>query len=225
MSKKKEKITVKCVGMSSIQVTGSSYLIECPTGEKILLDCGLSQSSNSYEDYKINKRKFDFKPSEITAVIISHINCDHYCLIPKFIHDGGNCNIYLSEETLDFVKPMLEDSAKIMERDAIFFTRKYKKQHIPIYNEDDVKKSLNYFRGCSKNEIHYITENVWFKLISAGHIFGSCQIELYIKLSSGIIKKICYSGDLGNILFEQPFVEDFQPIIKCSMYIGETTYN
>lgn len=225
LSKKKEKITVRCVGMSSVQVTGSSYLVECPTGEKILLDCGLSQSSKPYEDYKINKRKFDFKPSDITAVIISHINCDHYCLIPKFIHDGGNCNIYLSEETLDFVKPMLEDSAKIMERDAMSFTKKYKKQHSPIYSEEDVKESLNYFRGCSKNEIHYITENVWFKLIPAGHIFGSCQIELYIKMPSGVIRKIAYSGDIGNILFEQPFVENFQPITKCSMYIGETTYN
>mgnify|MGYP001622898687 CR=1 FL=1 len=84
---------------------------------------------------------------------------------------------------------------------------------------------MDYFRGCSKNEIHYITENVWFKLISAGHIFGSCQIELYIKLSSGIIRKIVYGGDIGNTLFEQPFVEDFQPVTKCAMYIGEATYS
>lgn len=225
MAKKKDKVTVKCIGMSSTEVTGSGYLVECPTGEKIILDLGLYQSNKPFEDYKINKRKFDFKPSDITAVIISHINCDHFCMLPKFVRDGGKCNFYLSEETVDFVKPMLEDSAKIMERDAFGFSKRYKKEYSPIYTIDDVEKSLQYFRGCSKNKEHYITENVWFKLIPAGHIFGSCQIELYIKLPSGVIKKIGYSGDLGNIIFEQPFVEDFKPITKCSMYIGECTYN
>ena len=72
MGKKKDKVTIRCVGMSSCEVTGSGYLVECPTGEKVLLDCGIYQSSKPYEDYKINKRKFDFKPSELTAVIISH---------------------------------------------------------------------------------------------------------------------------------------------------------
>lgn len=226
MSKKKtDKVTVRCVGMSSTDVTGSGYLVECPTGEKVLLDLGIYQSSKPYEDYKINKRKFDFKSSEITAVIISHINADHYCLLPKFVHEGGNCNIYISSETVDFVKPMLEDSAKILERDVQAFERKFKREHKPVYTFEDVENTLPLFRGCTKNEIHYISENVWFKLIDAGHIFGSCQIELYIKLPSGIVRKICYSGDLGNTLFEQPFVEPMQNIIKCNMFIGETTYN
>lgn len=226
MSKKKDKkIIVRCVGMSSTEVTGSGYLVECPTGEKILLDLGIYQSSKPYEDYKINKKKFDFKSSEINAVIVSHINADHYCLLPKAVKDGLKCPIYISEETVDFVRPMLEDSAKIMERDVQSFNRKLKKEHNPVYTLDDVENTIPLFRGCTKNEFHYISENVWFRLINAGHIFGSCQIELYIKTLSGVVKKICYSGDLGNILFEQPFVEDYEPIIKCSMYIGETTYN
>lgn len=225
MAKKKDKIVISCVGMSASEVTGSGYLVECPTGEKILLDLGIFQSNKPFEDYKINRRKFKFKPSDITAVIISHINSDHFAMLPKFVHDGGNCNFYLSEETIDFIKPMLEDSAKIMERDAFGFSRKYKKEYSPIYTMEDVQKSLNYFRGCSKEQDHYITENVWFRLIPAGHIFGSCQIELYVKLPSGVVKKIGYSGDLGNIIFEQPFVDDFKPITKCSIYIGECTYN
>lgn len=225
MGKKKDKVVVRCVGMSAIDVTGSGYLVEAPTGEQILLDCGLYQSSNSFESFKINREKFDFKPSELTAVIISHINADHFCALPKLYKEGARCNYYISEETVDFLKPMLKDSAKIMERDVIGFSRRYKKDYFPIYTEQDVDNCLPYFRGCSKNENHYITENVWFQLIPAGHIFGSCQIKLYIKLPSGRIEIIGYSGDLGNILFEQPFVEDYQPLGKCSMYIGECTYN
>lgn len=222
---KGDKITVKCVGMSSTDVTGSGYLVECPTGEKILLDCGLYQSGNAYQAYKINSRKFNFKPKEVTAVIISHINADHYCLLPKFVADGGNCNFYISEETLDFVKPMLDDSARIMQRDADMLERRYSKSYAPVYTQADVDMSMERFRGCKKDEIHKITDNVSFRFVSAGHIFGSCQIELFITLPSKVIKKICYSGDLGNTLFEQPFVEDFKPVGKCAMYIGECTYN
>lgn len=223
--KNKDKIVVRCVGMSSCEVTGSSYLVETPTGEKILIDAGIYQNSKPYEDYKINKRKFDYKPSDLTAIIISHANADHFAMLPKIFHDGANCNIYIAEENIDFMRPMLEDSAKILERDCQFFNRKFQKEHIPIYDLGDVENTLPHFKGCTKNEDHYITDNVWFRLIDAGHIFGSCQIELYIKLPSGVIKKIGYSGDLGNILFEQPFVPDFTPISKCNMFIGETTYN
>ena len=199
ISKKKEKkITVRCIGMSSTDVTGSGYLIECPTGEKILLDFGIYQSSKPFEDYKINKRKLDFKTSEITAVIISHINGDHYLLLPKAVKAGLNCPIYLSEETVDFTRPMLEDSAKIMERDVQAFNRKLKKEHDPVYTLEDVYNTLPLFKGCSKNEFHHISENVWFRLISAGHIFGSCQIELYVKLPSGRIEKIPLRGYLHH---------------------------
>lgn len=223
--KSKDKITVRCVGPSATNVTGSGYLIECPTGEQILLDCGLYQSANAYESYKINKRKFKFKPKDITAVIISHINADHYCLLPKFVAEGGDCNIYISEETVAFTKPMLEDSANIMERDVKFFKKKYKGDFSPIYTPDDVERTLPHFVGVSKGATHKISDNVSFRLVSAGHIFGSCQIELFITLPSKVTKKICYSGDLGNIMFEQPFVEDYEPIEKCNMFIGECTYN
>lgn len=225
MSKKKDKVTVRCVGMSSCEVTGSGYLVECPTGEKILLDCGIYQSSKPYEDYKINKRKFDFKPSELNAVIISHANADHFCLLPKLVHDGADCDIFIAAENVDFMKPMLEDSAKIMERDVQAFNRKLKREHSPVYTLDDVADTFPLFRGCTKNEYHYISENVWFELLDAGHIFGSCQIVLYIKLPSGSIRKIAYSGDIGNSLFEQPFVAPIQNVTKCNMYIGECTYN
>ena len=62
---KGNKVIVRCVGKSAEEVTGSMYLVD--TGqEKILIDCGIYQSNNLLEDYRINNRKFDFKPSEPT---------------------------------------------------------------------------------------------------------------------------------------------------------------
>ncbi len=220
-----EKITVRCAGMASTDVTGSCYLVECPTGEKILLDCGIYQSGNITEAYKINHRRFPFKPKEITAVIISHLNADHFCLLPEFAAEGGTCPYYISDESVEFVRPILEDSARIMERDARILSKKNGCEHRPVYDMSDVTVFLSHFRGCRENTIHQITDNVRFRLVPAGHIFGSCQIELYITLPSRSVKKICYTGDLGNSLFEQPFVEPYEPMVKCSMLIGETTYN
>ncbi len=220
-----EKVTVRSAGMSSSDVTGSCYLVECPTGEKILLDCGIYQSGNMMEAYKINGRRFPFKPKEITAVVVSHLNADHFCLLPKFAAEGGDCPYYISEESVGFVRPILEDSARIMERDAKIISRKNGREHKPVYSMADVHQALPNFRGSSEGEMHRITENVSFRLVPAGHIFGSCQIELFVTVPSGAVKKICYTGDLGNAMFEQPFVAPYEPMGKCAMLIGETTYN
>lgn len=222
---KKSKIQVRFLGRSSTEVTGSIILVECPTGEKILLDCGLYQNSNLFESYKVNSQKFDFKPSELTFVAISHLNIDHLGLIPKLYDDGATCPTYMYYPNIEFVPIMLEDSAKIMDRDVVALSRRYKKDYKPIYTIDSVEKACNHLLGCNKDEIIQVTENVGLKFISAGHIFGSTQILLYIKSPSGHIDVIGYSGDIGNTIFKQPFVEEFEPVIKCNTYIGECTYN
>ena len=222
---KKQKIQIRFLGRSSTEVTGSIILVECPTGEKILLDCGLYQNSNLLNSYKVNTQKFDFKPSDITFVAISHLNIDHLGLVPRLFAEGADCPVYMYYPNIEFVPIMLEDSAKIMERDAITLSRRYKKDYLPVYNQHNVDKAVSHFKGCAKNEIIKVTENVSIKFIPAGHIFGSTQIILYIKSPSGHIDTIGYSGDIGNVIFEQPFVEEFEPIIKCGVYIGECTYN
>ena len=222
---KKQKIRIRFLGRSSTEVTGSLILVECPTGEKILLDCGLYQDANLLKSYKINKEKFDFKPSELTFVAISHLNIDHLGLIPRLYAEGATCPTYMYYPNIEFVPIMLEDSAKIMERDALTLSRRYKKDYSPIYDQTDVDNAVSYLRGCDKDRIIQITENVGLKFISAGHIFGSTQILLYIKSPSGHMNVIGYSGDIGNIIFEQPFVDDFEPVIKCHTFIGECTYN
>lgn len=223
MSKKTDKsIKVSCVGMSGKEVTGSAYLVECPTGEKILLDCGLYQSSNRYESYKINQKKLKYKPSELTFVAISHLNADHLLLTPLLYKQGATCNTYMYYKNIDFARPMFEDCLKIMEREQKSFKNK---EYHPIYDIDDVNDCLNKMRGMNLDEIIQITPNVSLQFVSAGHIYGSCQIVLYIRKPSGNIVKLAYSGDLGNIVFEQPFVEEFNKVVKVNFYIGECTYS
>lgn len=223
--KKKEKVTIKCVGQSAVEVTGSGYLVECPSGERILLDCGLYQTAKPYETYKINAKKFDFKPKEVTHVIVSHIHASHSLMLGKLFDEGYDGKVYMSYQSVDFMKPMMEDCIKIMERDALFLSKKLKHEVSPIYTQAEASLVYPNLRGCNVNEMIKLTDNVSFKLIPSGHIIGACQVILYVKLSNGQVRKIAYSGDLGNTIFEQPFVEKFEPVVSADVFIGECTYN
>ena len=85
MAKNKKKSDgIYFLGQSSIDVTGSQYLVKF--GEhQILLECGLYQSSsNDYLDsYRVNSAKFDFDPKEIDFVFIYHAHIDHTGLLPR----------------------------------------------------------------------------------------------------------------------------------------------
>ena len=221
----KTKVIVRCVGPSATNVTGSSYLVECPTGEKILLDHGMFQSCSCIETYRVNKKTYDFKPKEITAVIVSHAHLDHQGLIPRLYKEGFRGTTYISNESIRFCKPMFEDSVKIFERETASYERKYKKQCSLVYDLNDVELALEHFEGVENYEPIYISENVWFKYINSYHIWGSRQILLYVKKPNGQTIKIAFTGDLGNTIFEQPFVRKLDEIDKCNLLIGEATYN
>ena len=137
-SKGNNKVIVRAVGMSSTSVTGSAYIVETPTGEKLLLDYGLYQSNHPYEYFKINSKKPDFKPEELTAIFISHAHADHLSRVPLLVKYGFTGNIYISDKTIDFLEPLLLDSAKIMERDSFMFSKKLGKNIEPLYNAEDV---------------------------------------------------------------------------------------
>ena len=222
---KGNKVIVRCVGKSAESVTGSMYLIQCETGERILIDAGLYQSNNLLEDYRINNRKFDFKPSEITAVILTHLHIDHTGLVGRLVKEGLQCNIYINYKAVDFLEHMLTDSAKIMARDAVILSKKSSTSVQPIYSQEDVENTLKLVRGVKNGEEIRITDNVSFKLQDAGHVIASSQISVYVKTLSGSIKKVCFSGDLSNTILPQPFCEKFDPIIKCNAFFGECTYN
>ena len=84
MGKKKKEIRVSFVDEpASEDVTGSGVLIETPN-HKLLLDYGLAQSNDKYEDFLINNRKTkEFKPKDLDFIFMSHMHRDHCLLVPK----------------------------------------------------------------------------------------------------------------------------------------------
>lgn len=109
---KKLKLTF-CGGVGS--VTGANFLLESPT-LKILVDCGLEQGTR----YSVprNAAEFIYEPSEMDMLLVTHAHIDHTGRIPKLVKDGFKGVIYSTPETKRLALVMLEDSMKLMEREA-----------------------------------------------------------------------------------------------------------
>src|SRR3989344_5352248 len=84
-----------CGGAS--EVTGSNYLLESKNGEKILIDCGLSQGGHYAEEENFQPFPYDLK--EIQAVLVTHAHIDHVGRIPQLVKLGFRGKIYSTPAT------------------------------------------------------------------------------------------------------------------------------
>ena len=223
MAKSKNKIQINFVGKNAEDVTGSCIHIKTPH-RQILLECGLFQSCGSIlETYKVNNRHFEFKPKEIDYVFLAHNHVDHIGLCPKLYHQGCQAQIIAPNGTKSIAEILLRDSARIMDGDAIELSEKFKRNYAPIFTDSDVDKCLRYYTEYSIGETIQLDEYIKFRFIPSGHIFNSAQLEFWIT-EGNVTKKIGYTSDLGNVHIQKYYTNVFEPIKKCDILIGETTY-
>ena len=220
--KSKNSIRVRFVGTNSEDVTGSCTHIQSEN-KQILLECGLYQSMNSLEDYKINSGKLGFKPKEIDYVFIAHNHVDHLGRIPLLAKKGFIGKIIAPKGSYDIARELLRNSAGIAVRDAESFTKLQGKPIEPLYTPDDVEDILQYWCEYEVGEKITLDEDIEFKFEYSGHILDACQIELWIR-QGNTVKKIGYTSDLGNVAVDNDYVQKFTPITGCNLLIGECTY-
>ena len=69
------------------EVTGSCTLLEA-AGQRYLIDCGMEQGKDVYENQPI-----PVAPGEIDGVLATHAHIDHTGLLPLLVRNGfrGNC--------------------------------------------------------------------------------------------------------------------------------------
>ncbi len=75
------------------EVTGSCHYIEA-CGKSILLDCGMEQGRDTYENQNI-----PVSEKNIDYIFLSHAHIDHSGLIPSLYKNGFRGEIYCTEET------------------------------------------------------------------------------------------------------------------------------
>lgn len=207
-------------GEAAQHVTGSCiYLPDLET----ILECGLSQSNSLERDYRENNEKFNFACKKIKYIIIGHCHLDHIGRIPLLYKRGCEADIIAPTGSSGIMRNMLEDSVKILERDALLLTKQKKHEYSPIYSQEDVDNALSHIKEYDFHELTQINEELAIKFIPSGHIRYSAQIELFINRNN-VKKKLVYTSDLGNSLLPKYFSDKFEPIDKCDVLIGECTY-
>lgn len=222
--RKNENIKISFVDeQASEDVTGSGVYIETPN-HKILLDCGLYQSNDKYEDYLMNSRKpKEYKAKELDLVFVSHLHGDHCLSVPKLYKYGFNGATVIPKGNYGVLKTMATDSAYIAERDILVINAQHNKKYEPLYSINDVNKMMEHTLEKPINEKIYVDEELSFKFIPSGHLLYGCQIILYITINN-VTKTIGYTGDIGNKKIKNHFVGKFEPIENCDILIGESTY-
>ena len=89
------------------EVTGSCTLLEA-AGRRFLIDCGMEQGKNVYENQPI-----PVAPGEIDWVLATHAHIDHTGMLPLLVRNGFRGKIYATNPTVELCGIMLRDSAHI----------------------------------------------------------------------------------------------------------------
>lgn len=233
MSKKKDSVKLTFVGGNATGVTGSSTLIEINKDFKMLFEAGLEQGDTSLlAEYKANTKKFQFKPKEIKYVFISHAHQDHAGLICRLVKEGFNGKIICPKGNKQLLKVLWLDCAKILEKDAYDLSKRTGKNYEPIYKENHVYQAFDMIEEYEFDSKHTLPEKnsngkpiIEFQFIGSGHILNSAQCIMWIRQENNSVKKIGFTGDLGNVTQKQYYVNDFSPINSCQILVGECTYS
>ncbi len=203
-------------------VTGSNFLLE-GAGKKIIIDCGLYQGKAKEE--RENYADFTYDVNEIDYMLLTHAHIDHSGRIPKLYVDGYRGPIIATKATCDLCAIMLPDSGHIQEMENVWQNKKRarvgKPELPPLYTAQDAIDCLEIFKPVSYDEIIQLDENISVRFNDAGHMLGSSIIEVWIK-ENGEIKKIVFTGDLGNN--DIPLLDSPTMIDSADYVVMESTY-
>ena len=201
------------------EVTGSCTLIEA-CGKKILVDCGMEQGPDIYENCEL-----PVVPGEIDAVCLTHAHIDHSGKIPNMVANGFSGKIHMTEATGKLCSIMLRDSAHIQEFEAQWRNRKAKRsgeeQYSPLYTSEDVEKTVRLFVTHNYEDTVKLFDGIKISFFDAGHLLGSSNI-LFEITEEGVTKTILFSGDLGNL--NRPLIKDPQTPPHSDYVVCESTY-
>ena len=179
------------------EVTGSCHYLEA-CGKHILIDCGMEQGQDIYENVDL-----PIEESMIDYVFLTHAHIDHSGKLPYIYSKGFRGSIYATDATADLCSIMLRDSAHIQMQEAEWRNRKAKRsanveEFVPLYNMEDADGTIKRLVPCHYNSIVDICEGIQIRFTDVGHLLGSAAIEIWLE-EEGEKKKITFSGDVGNL--------------------------
>lgn len=203
-------------------VTGSCHLITTQE-HKVLLDCGMFQGGKTLEEQ--NKEPFQFVPSDIECVVLSHAHVDHCGRLPLLVKQGFTGPIYCTDATADLLKIMLPDCAYIQAKETEWANRKAERKGMPLieplYTMDDANRALQQVQPILYDQLFQLNDQMRVVFNDAGHILGSAITEMWVEEGEKTIKLV-YTGDIG--VKDRPILRDPVKIKKADFVIMESTY-
>lgn len=201
------------------EVTGSLALLEA-VGKKIVIDCGMEQGRDLYEN-----KPLPVAAARIDAILVTHAHVDHSGNLPKLTAEGCRAPIYSTEATRRLCEIMLRDSANIQESEAEWRNRKAKRAGedgwVPPFTMEDTEKCLSLFETHGYGEEFTVCDGVYATFSDAGHLLGSASILLRV-IENGKETRLLFSGDLGNL--DRPLIRDPQSPPDADCVVIESTY-
>ena len=201
------------------EVTGSCHCLQA-CGKNILVDCGMEQGQDVYENQAL-----PMNPSDVDYILLTHAHIDHSGLLPLMYAKGFRGQVYTTKATTDLCQIMLRDSAHIQEFEAEWRNRKAKRaggeEYVPLYSMNDAIGVLEHFVPCRYGDMIDLTDGIKIRFSDVGHLLGSASIEVWLT-EGDISKKVVFSGDIGNV--NQPIIKDPQYLKEADYVVMESTY-
>ena len=201
------------------EVTGSCTLLEA-CGKSILIDCGMEQGVDLFENIEI-----PVAPSDIDAIVVTHAHIDHTGKLPFLVANGYKGPVYSTEATYNLCDIMLKDSAHIQEFEAQWRNRKGqradKEEYVPLYTTEDVQNTMPLFSTAGYGKDVEISDGIKIRFNDAGHLLGSANVLFTIN-ENGTEKTLLFSGDLGNL--DKPLIRSPQDPPHADYVVCESTY-
>jgi Cft2 family RNA processing exonuclease len=150
------------------------------------VDCGLFQGDEAKAE--LDHQVIDFDLSAVKAVLVTHVHIDHVGRLPYLLGAGYTGPIFCSAASAMLLPLVLEDAVKVGFSASPSMVKSILKrlnaQLVPV--ETMSWTTLDRFTGGQLK--------VKFK--PAGHIMGSCYIEVDVKKADHHERTV-FSGDLG----------------------------
>ncbi|MEK7591903.1 MAG: MBL fold metallo-hydrolase [Patescibacteria group bacterium] len=191
-------------------VTGSSYVLTSGSGQSILIDLGMFLGTQKID--ALNYDPYDFDCTKLSGAILTHAHLDHCGRLPILLPKGFTGNIWMTPSTLELTEVSLIDSAKLA---------KYQEKSHILFDTNLAEQTFARFK-TTQYHTPVTIGNFMITMKDAGHILGSALLEIVDSSADSEIKKIVFSGDLGNspedLLKETELVDDADAVVMESTY-------